>query len=223
MNMIIRPIYPTLPIRPPQISVEMAMLIFNALAFLMLAGAAAFFIGVYTAKRWKADKTKTAVAFVLISVAVTILLLCFFGFAVSTVKGIILCLILLFSSYSDIKTREADDYLHVMILLTAFIGREPTDIPGMLLSAALITLPLIMPVILCKGKVIGGADVNCLCFSTWNQPRNHWSDGWTDNRCPCQPHHTNTKKQSGGFSAYSIFGCRIYGSLFYLKRRVIRI
>lgn len=46
-----------------------------------------------------------------------------------------------------------------MILLTAFIGREPTAIPGMLLSAMLITLPLIMPVILCKGKVIGGADV----------------------------------------------------------------
>lgn len=159
MNMIIRPIYPTLPIRPPQISVEMAMLIFNVLAFLLLAGAAAFFIGVYAAKRWKADKTKTAVAFVLISVSVTILLLCFFGFAVSTIKGIILCLILLFSSYSDIKTREADDYLHVMILLTAFIGREPTAIPGMLLSAMLITLPLILPVILCKGKVIGGADV----------------------------------------------------------------
>lgn len=167
MNMIIRPIYPTLPIRPPQISVEMAMLIFNALAFLMLAGAAAFFIGVYTAKRWKADKTKTAVAFVLISVAVTILLLCFFGFAVSTVKGIILCLILLFSSYSDIKTREADDYLHVMILLTAFIGREPTAIPGMLLSAMLITLPLILPVILCKGKVIGGADVKLSIASTF--------------------------------------------------------
>ena len=159
MTMIIRPIYPTLPIRPPQISAEMAMLIFYALAFLLLASAAAFFIGVYAAKRWKADKTKTAVAFVLISVAVTILLLCFFGFAVSTVKGILFCLILLFSSYSDIKTREADDYLHVMILLTAFIGHEPTAIPGMLLSAALITLPLIIPVILCKGKAIGGADM----------------------------------------------------------------
>lgn len=165
MNMIIRPIYPTLPILPPQISAEMVMLIFNALGFLLLAGAAAFLIGLYAAKRWKADKPKTAVAFVLISVAITILLLCFFGFAVSTVKGIILCLILLFSSYSDIKTREADDYLHVMILLTAFIGREPTAIPGMLLSPMLITLPVIMPVILCKGKVIGvspsigGADV----------------------------------------------------------------
>ncbi|HZJ78574.1 MAG TPA: prepilin peptidase [Clostridia bacterium] len=81
------------------------------------------------------------------------------GLAVSAVKGILFCLILLFASYSDIRTREADDYLHVMIALTAFIGREPTDIPGMLLSAVLITLPMLMPVIICKGKVIGGADI----------------------------------------------------------------
>ena len=159
MNMIIRPIYPTLPIRPPQISAETAILIFNVLAFLMLAGAAAFFISQYAANRWKVDKMKTAIAFVGITVAVTLLLLCFFCFAVSTVKGILFCLILLFSSYSDIKTREADDYLHVMIALTAFIGREPTDIPGMLLSAVLITLPMLMPVIICKGRVIGGADM----------------------------------------------------------------
>lgn len=52
-----------------------------------------------------------------------------------------------------------DDYLHIMIALTAFIGREPTDIPGMLFSAVLITLSMIMPVIICKGKAIGGADV----------------------------------------------------------------
>jgi len=159
MNMIIRPIYPTLPIRPPQISAEMAILIFNALAFLLLAGAVAFIISLYAAKRWKTDRTKTAVAFVFITIAVTILLLGFFGFAVNTVKGILFCLILLFASYSDIKTREADDYLHVMFLLTAFIGREPTEISGMLLSAVLITLPMLMPVIICKGKVIGGADI----------------------------------------------------------------
>ena len=159
VTMLIRPIYPTLPIRPSQIPIEMVMLIFNVLAFLIMAGATAFIISLYAVKRWKSDKTKTAVAFVLITVVVTIFLLCFFSFAVSTVKGILLCLILQFSSYSDIKTREADDYLHVMIALTAFIGREPTDVSGMILSAVLITLPLIMPVILCKGKVIGGADV----------------------------------------------------------------
>ncbi len=159
MNMIIRPIYPTLPIRSPQISAETAILIFNVLAFLMLAGTVAFMISLYAAKRWKADKSKTATAFVLIAVAVTILLLCFCGFTMNAVKGILLCLILLFASYSDIKTREADDYLHVMILLTAFISREPTAIFGMFLSALLITLPLILPVVLCKGKVIGGADV----------------------------------------------------------------
>ena len=159
MNMIIRPIYPTLPIRPPQISAEMAMLLFNALPFLLLAGAAAFFISLYAAKRWKNDRTKTAVSFVFITVTITVFLLCFFGFAVSAVKGFLFCLILLFASYSDIRTREADDYLHIMIALTAFIGREPTDIPGMLLSAVLITLPMLIPMIICKGKVIGGADI----------------------------------------------------------------
>ncbi len=46
-----------------------------------------------------------------------------------------------------------------MIALTAFIGREPSDIPAMLLSGILIMLPMLMPVIICKGKVIGGADV----------------------------------------------------------------
>ena len=158
-TMLIRPICPTLPIRPIQISAEMAIFLFHALSFLMLSGTIAFLISLYAAKRWKADKTKTATAFVLITVAVTIFLLCFFGFTLNTIKGILLCLILLFASFGDIKTREADDYLHIMILLIALIGRKPTDIPGMLLTAVLITMPLLMPVILCKGKFIGGADV----------------------------------------------------------------
>ena len=158
-TMLIRPILPSLPIHPPQISVETALLIINAMLFLALAGITAFLISLYAAKQLKGDKTKTALVFVLTTVLVTFLLLCFFGFAVSAVKGIVLCLILLYASYSDIRTREADDYLHIMIALTAFIGREPTDISSMLLSAVLITLPMLVPVILCKGKAIGGADV----------------------------------------------------------------
>lgn len=77
----------------------------------------------------------------------------------SAVRGIIFCLILVFSSYSDIKTRESDDYLAVMIALTAFIGIKVSDIPVMLLSAVLITLPMLLIVIVCKGKAVGGADV----------------------------------------------------------------
>lgn len=81
----------------------------------------------------------------------------------SAVRGIVFCLILLFASYSDIKTREADDSLHIMIALTAFIGRDVSDIPSMMLSAVLITLPMLLVGIICKGRSIGGADIK---FST---------------------------------------------------------
>lgn len=158
-TMLIRPILPTLPILPPAIPAETAMLIFNALTFLVPAGVTAFLISLQAVKRWKGDKTTTALAFVLIALSVTLLLLCFFGCSVSAVKGILLCLILLYASYSDIKTREADDYLHIMLALIALIGEVLADIPGMLLSGVLIALSLFMPMILCKGKAIGGADV----------------------------------------------------------------
>ena len=92
-TMLIRPILPTLPIVPPKIPAERALLMFACLAFLALAGTAAFLVGLYAAKRWKGDKTKTALTFVLITLSVTLLLLCFFGFAVSAVRGILLCLI----------------------------------------------------------------------------------------------------------------------------------
>ena len=46
-----------------------------------------------------------------------------------------------------------------MIALTAFIGIKVSDIPVMLLSAVLITLPILLIVVVCKGKTIGGADV----------------------------------------------------------------
>lgn len=124
-----------------------------------VVGMTAFFMSLYAAKQWNGNKKKTTLAFVGIPIAVAALLLCFFGCTVSAVRGILFCLILIFSSYSDIKTREADNYLPVMIVLTAFIGRNVSDIPGMMLSALLITLPMLLIVIVCKGNAIGGADV----------------------------------------------------------------
>jgi len=168
MNTImIRPILPMPPIHPLPIPAETSIRILAYMAFFATVGMIAFLISLYAAKRWKSDKTKTVLAFVGIAVAIAALLLCFFGFAVSTVRGVLFCLILLLSSYSDIRTREAPDYLHVMIALTALIGRELTDIPGMLLSAAIITLPMLIPMILCKGKAIGGADVKLVVACTF--------------------------------------------------------
>lgn len=158
-SIMINPILPSIPRIVPIPSSETAIAILTYTAFLLLAGMTAFFISLYAAGHFKGNKKKTAFAFVGIAVAISALLLYFFGCAVSAVQGILLCLILAYSSYSDIKTRESDDYLALMIVLTAFIGREVSDIPGMLLSAVLITIPMLLVLIICKGKTIGGADI----------------------------------------------------------------
>lgn len=158
-SIMINPILPRIPRIVTIPSSETAIAILTYTAFLLLAGMTAFFISLYAAEHFKGNKKKTAFAFVGIAVAVSALLLCFFGLAVSAVQGILFCLVLAYSSYSDIKTRESDDYLALMIVLTAFIGREVSDIPGMLLSAVLITIPMLLVLIICKGKTIGGADI----------------------------------------------------------------
>lgn len=158
-TMMIQPILPILPTNPLQFSADTALSILAYTAFLVIAGITAFLISLYASEHFQGDKKKTSLIFISISLAVSALLLCFFGCAVSAVRGIIFCLILVFSSYSDIKTRKADDYLHIMIALTAFIGTKISDIPSMILSAVLITLPMLLVVIICNGKAIGGADV----------------------------------------------------------------
>ena len=158
-SLMIQPILQVMPVNPQQFPAGTMIQILTFTVFLAAVGMTAFLISLYASERFQGDKKKTALIFIGISFAVSALLLCFFGCAVSAVRGIIFCLILVFSSYSDIKTRKTDDYLHIMIALTAFIGIEISDIPGMILSTVLITLPMILVVIICNGKAIGGADV----------------------------------------------------------------
>lgn len=165
-SVMIRPILPTVP-RIPDMSSDTALLVLSYTAFLLIVGAIAVFLGLYATKRFQGNKTKTTLAFVGITLVVSALLLCFFGCAVSAVKGCLLLFILLFSSYSDIKTRKADDWLSVMIVLTAFIGTEVADIPLKLLAAVLITLPMFLIIIVCHGKAVGGADVKLTAACTF--------------------------------------------------------
>lgn len=160
MNLLmIQPILPRMPVNPQLFHSEMMVHILTFTLFLAVVGMTAFLISLYASKRFQSEKKKTALIFIGISLAASALLLCFFGCAVSAVQGTLFCLILLFSSFSDIKIRESDDYLAVMIALTAFIGITVSEIPGMLLSAVLITLPILLISIICNGKSIGGADV----------------------------------------------------------------
>ena len=123
-------------------------------------------IGKYASNRWNGNKGKTIAGFILISSIAAIALFCFFGLSVKAIQGIIFSHILLVASYSDIKTRECDDYLSVMLLLTAFIGIEISAIPSMFI-AAMFTAGMFLLVVLTVSDGIGGADIKIASASVF--------------------------------------------------------
>lgn len=118
----------------------------------------ALLVGRFAAGKFDGNKKKTALVFIGITAFTTLALICFFGCAATTVKGIILSLILVFSSYEDIKKRECDDYLHLMIVIAAFIGTEFSSLPNMLLSGLFAGGLMLLTMLITKSNV-GGADI----------------------------------------------------------------
>lgn len=155
MVSMIRPIHPVIPeiVQHPDwlTIVELICLI----GFSVLA---AFCLGRFAAEKYEGNKPKTVWLFVGIAALVTVALFCFFGFAATTIKGIILSLVLAFCSYSDIKTRECDDYPYLMIVIAAFIGTELTALPGMILSGLVVGLMMFAAMIFMRA-VVNGADL----------------------------------------------------------------
>ena len=86
------------------------------------------------------------------------MLFCFFGCAATTLTGIIFFLLLLFSSYEDIRVRECEDYVHLMIVIAAFIGTDMAALPNMILSALLVGGIMLMTTVITKSQM-GGADI----------------------------------------------------------------
>lgn len=134
--------------------------ILNALILIAFSLLSAFCVGLYATKKWGGSKLKNNLGFTGIILAFSVLSICFFGLSAITVRGIILCLILLFASFSDIKTRECSDWLHVMILIAAFIGCNFNNLPNMILSAVFVWLIIFVTVVISKSN-IGGADLKC--------------------------------------------------------------
>ena len=154
MPMMIRPIIPHI----YNFDVINIGFIISAVLMLTAAVIAALLSARYAAGAFKGNKKKTALCFVGIAVFVTLALICFFGCAAITVKGIIFALILLFSSYEDIKKRECDDYLHLMIVIAAFVGTELSSMPNMFISAMFVGGLMLFTMLMTKSN-IGGADI----------------------------------------------------------------
>ncbi len=159
MNSMIKPV---VPISLPELHFAWGETILLSLFIVLSVGFTALLIGFYAARKFGSSRWKTAWSFAGIAVAISVVLLCFFGCAVGAIKGILLSLVLAYCSYSDIKQREVDDALHLMIVLTAFVGAQVQSIPLMLLSAILISIPSLLVCVLCQGKTIGGADIKLI-------------------------------------------------------------
>ena len=161
MNLIVGPIMP----KVIDVTVETLLKIFGVSVILGAVVLATVLIAKYALKRWGGEKVKTIAGFIGIGLGVTVALLCFFGCTIMAVRGILFSLILLLASFSDIKSRECDDWLHVMIVIVAFVGFEVSAIPSMLLSSFVISLLMILSIFIGKGR-IGGADIKfCIASS----------------------------------------------------------
>ena len=158
----IRPIYP----QQSQNITSEATTITTSILFLLIIVALSVCIGLYSANKWNGNKKSTTLGFILISVVVAIAMICFFGLSARTIQGMIFCLILLISSYSDIKTRKCDDYLSVMILLAGFIEIDISALPG-LYMAGLFTAGSFLFVLIISSTGIGGADIKIASASAF--------------------------------------------------------
>lgn len=153
-HLMIRPIMPRI---TPEIT-ENPLILVNGIVLLALTVLTAVFISLYASKVYKGNKKKAVLFFTVIAALTALSLFCFFGCAATTVKGIIFCLLLAFSSYEDIKTRECENYVHLMIVIAAFIGTDMAALPNMVLSALLVGGIMLMTTIITKSQM-GGADI----------------------------------------------------------------
>jgi len=74
------------------------------------------------------------------------------------IKALILFILLLLASIRDIQTHEVSNIYSIMIGVTALIGISLGQVPGMFLSAIIITIPM-FGFALFKPGGIGGADI----------------------------------------------------------------
>ena len=135
------------------------LIVCQCFAVLVVTITVALMVARYATHHWQGGKKDVATGYAAISGVYALLLFWAFGFTAQTIRGILLCMILLTASYSDLKSREVADYMSVMVLLTAFIGVAMADIPGMLLGGLFVAGMMLLVTLLSGESCIGGADI----------------------------------------------------------------
>ncbi|HCA30120.1 MAG TPA: hypothetical protein DEP23_11405 [Ruminococcaceae bacterium] len=151
------------PILPKEINWSVTARILAYLVCIGIAFLCAFLLERYTAKRFGQGNRIINLLFPTAAAAVLILVS---GYTMISLKGFILFLLLLYASVSDLAIREAEDYIPLMIILTALIGIGISDIPVMLIATVVITVPQLAVAVL-KPGTYGGADIKIMAACTF--------------------------------------------------------
>ena len=156
----IRPILP--PVLPPITPIVKVA----AADFVLQIAAGAVILGIFTLAVWimlrhsKKDLNEPIIPAALVAYAgVGLILLLVHGISIAAIQGLILCAILLWASLSDIAKHEVPDFITAAILILAFVGFEPANLPSMLIGAAVVFTPQLLVSILRPKRAIGGADI----------------------------------------------------------------
>jgi leader peptidase (prepilin peptidase)/N-methyltransferase len=121
----------------------------------------AFLLGFLLERQMKKLWQKAYVLNVYLPIIAATLLFLRFGTSMASIKGLILFMMLLYASNSDLRTREVSDVISLMIAVTALIGITTANIPLMVLGAVCITVPQLIVVAL-KPNCYGGADIKIM-------------------------------------------------------------
>ncbi len=132
--------------------------VITAILLLLITGFAGYITGKSAAESFGGNKKKTAVVFTVTALITMAALLCFFGASAKAARGGVMCIIMLYAAYEDIKTRECADFLSIMLGITGIIGKEPKELILSLIAFAGIVLILLISSAVTKNG-IGGGDV----------------------------------------------------------------
>ena len=116
-------------------------------------------------KKWK-QKKLILTANLLLPILMMIILLLRIHIGIEIIKGFVFFLILLYASNSDIKTREIENTIPVMIFITGLMGINATNIPVMICSSLLITVPILF-IASARKDGLGGGDIKIIAGITF--------------------------------------------------------
>ena len=132
--------------------------VITAILLLLITGFAGYITGKSAVESFGGNKKKTAVVFTVTALITMAALLCFFGASAKAARGGVMCIIMLYAAFEDIKTRECADFLSVTLGITGITGKEPKELFLSLIAFAGIILILLISSAVTKNG-IGGGDV----------------------------------------------------------------